>query len=179
MEGKFLSIVLLAAALLAGCGSGAPSGTDSTAKAFHIPAPTPKVVYAKDLKFRPDGLVGPEPKPVIPDSPPPHHLALLDLEEGIGQLAEEGSTVTIQYVGYVYDSKKKFYSSWDRGRPSTVELGEGKLTPGWEEGLAGMEVSDRRELVVPPDLAYGEKRVGSIPPGSTLVYVVDLLKVNG
>ena len=179
MKGKVLIGVLVAGVLLAGCGGGSDgSSTDAPVETFRIPAPQAKIVYAKDLEFRPDGLVGSEPKPIIPDSPPPEHLALFDLQEGIGTLAEEGSTLTIQYVGYVYDSKKKFYSSWDAGRSSTVTLGKGELIPGWEEGLVGMEVSDRRELVVPADLAYGGRRAGSIPPNSTLVYVVDLLRVK-
>jgi len=180
MRGAILIIGVVLAAMLIGCGSDSSSDTDtSAAKPFRIPAPDPEVVYAEDMKFKPNGLVGPEPKPIIPDVPAPDHLALFDLKEGIGPLADPESTITVQYVGYLYDSKKKFDSSWDQGKPLTFQLGKGQVIPGWEEGLVGMEVSDRRELVIPPDLAYGNEKVGSIPPNSTLVFVVDLLDVKG
>jgi peptidylprolyl isomerase len=180
MRRVFLIIGVLLAAVLIGCGSDSSdtSGSETVSEPFRIPAPEPEIVYAEDLKFKPNGLVGPEPKPIIPDVPPPEDLALLDLKEGIGPVAEPGTTITVQYVGEVYDTKKKFDSSWDQGKPLTFKLGGGQVIPGWETGLVGMEVSDRRELVIPPDLAYGDEKVGSIPPNSTLVFVVDLLRVK-
>lgn len=180
MNKGLLTIAILLAVLFGGCGEGDSTTTDQSAQQpFAIDAPKPEIVYAdKYLKFKPNGLFGSEPKPIFPDSPPPDDLALVDLVEGIGPLASEGDVVTIQYVGYLYDSKKKFDSSWDQGKPLTFKLGAGEVIDGWEEGLIGMEVSDRRELVIPPDLAYGSQRVGDIPPDSTLVFVVDLLDVK-
>jgi len=178
---KVLLIIGVAISLLiAGCGGNDSSTgtTENASKPFIIPAPTPKIVYAdKYLKFKPNGLFGSEPEPIIPNSPPPQDLALVDLVDGIGSTAIKGSEVTVQYVGVLYDSGKKFDSSWDQGRPFTFTLGAGEVIEGWDLGIEGMEVSDRRELVIPPDLGYGSRQVGEIPPNSTLVFVVDLLKV--
>jgi peptidylprolyl isomerase len=195
MNRRILIIAAGLALFLGGCGSSSSStssstdssggsSTDSSASAekpFVIPNKgEPPIVYEKKFlaKEKKNGLVGPELKPVMPKGPPPKHLALTDLNEGIGHLALKGETVTVQYVGVVYGSGKKFDSSWDHGEPFTFKLGAGEVIPGWEEGIEGMEVGDRRELVVPPDLAYGNQQVGSIPPNSTLVFVVELLKVN-
>jgi peptidylprolyl isomerase len=184
---KFLLIIGAAfALLLAGCG-GDDSSTDSTAdsttgvsaeKPFRIPVGEVPIVREEDLKFKPNGLVGNEPKPVWPEGPPPDFLAIQDILDGIGKTSIKGRTLTVQYVGYDYETRKKFDSSWDQGEPLTFKLGSGKVIPGWEEGLEGMEVSDRRELVIPPDLAYGDQQVGSIKPNSTLIFVVDLLDVK-
>jgi peptidylprolyl isomerase len=194
MNKTVISILAALALVVAGCGgsssttssgdssSAANDTTTSAAKPFVIPTKgEPPIVYAKEFleKEGKNGLVGPELKPVMPKGPPPKSLALTDLIEGIGPLATEGSKVTVQYVGVLYGSGKKFDSSWDHGEPFTFKLGAGEVIPGWEEGIKGMEVADRRELVVPPDLAYGSQQVGSIPPNSTLIFVVELLKVNG
>ena len=180
---RALTIAAALALFLAGCGgSDSESTTDTTtaSESFYIKAPRPKIVLStKYLKFKPNGLFGPEPKPYFSNDPPPDFLATSDLVEGIGTLGLEGDKITVQYVGYTYDSRKKFYSSWDEGKPFTFTLGKGEVIEAWEEGIPGMEVSDRREMVVPPELGYGSKRMGKIPPNSTLVYVIDLLKVHG
>ncbi|MDQ3726088.1 MAG: FKBP-type peptidyl-prolyl cis-trans isomerase [Actinomycetota bacterium] len=182
MRRVLLIIGAVFALLLAGCG-GDDSSTDSTGpsaeKPFRIPVGSPPIKEEKELKFKPNGLVGEEPKPVWPEGPPPDFLAVQDIWDGIGNAATPGSTITVQYVGYDYETKKKFDSSWDQGEPLTLTLGKGEVIPGWEEGILGMEVSDRRELVIPPDLGYGEQEVGSIKPNSTLVFVIDLLDVKG
>jgi len=180
MKKGLLIIVAVLALLLAGCG-GDDSSTDTTtaSEPFRIPMDGPApIVEAKDLKFKPNGLVGNEPKPIIPDRPPPDILIVQDLLQGIGHAATPESTVTVQYVGYDYETGKKFDSSWDQGEPLTFKLGQGEVIQGWEDGIIGMEVSDRRELIIPPDLAYGNQEVGSIKPNSTLVFVIDLLKVK-
>lgn len=118
--------------------------------------------------------MGSEPKPVIPHSPPPKNVAVADLVEGIGEYAVPGQQVTVQYVGYDYETRKKFVSSWEKGRPVTFKLGAGEVIQGWEEGLEGMEVGDRRELVVPADLTKGSYPPG-IPKGKAVVFVVEPL----
>ena len=193
MSRAVLIIIACFALLLGGCGGGS-SSTSSTStgsssdsstaaeKPFVIPTKgEPPIVYEEEFlkKEGKNGLVGPELKPVMPKGPPPKTLALTDLVEGIGHLATKGSTVTVQYVGVLYGSGKKFDSSWDHGEPFTFKLGAGEVIPGWEEGIQGMEVADRRELVVPPELAYGNQQAGSIPPNSTLIFVVEMLKVKG
>jgi peptidylprolyl isomerase len=183
MKKGLLIIAAVLALLASGCG-GDDSSTDSTtgdaaSQPFRIPVKEPvPIVEAKDLKFKPNGLVGDEPKPIIPDRPPPEVLIVQDLLQGIGFAATPESTVTVQYVGYDYETGKKFDSSWDQGEPLTFKLGQGEVIQGWEDGILGMEVSDRRELIIPPDLAYGNQEVGSIKPNSTLVFVIDLLKVK-
>jgi peptidylprolyl isomerase len=115
----------------------------------------------------------------VPDGPPPKELETTDLTEGEGTEAQTGDTVTMQYVGVNYSDGQEFDTSWDDPQPLTFQLGAGSVIPGWEQGIPGMKVGGRRELVIPPDLAYGKQ--GSPPaigPNETLVFVVDLLDVQ-
>jgi peptidylprolyl isomerase len=87
--------------------------------------------------------------------------------------------VTVQYVGALYRDNSVFDNSWDRGQPFPFQLGQGSVIPGWDAGVKGMKVGGRRELVIPPDQAYGAQ--GSPPkigPNETLVFVVDLVKLQ-
>ncbi|HET7455553.1 MAG TPA: FKBP-type peptidyl-prolyl cis-trans isomerase [Solirubrobacterales bacterium] len=119
-----------------------------------------------------------KPKVKVPSGPPPKKLEIKDLEEGSGPEAKPGDEVTVHYVGVNYKTGKQFDASWDRGEPFTFKLGEGLVVPGWEEGIPGMKPGGRRELIIPPELGYGYRRVEGIPPGSTLVFVVDLISVE-
>jgi peptidylprolyl isomerase len=168
---------MLFALLAVGCG-GSDSSSQISYEPFDLVAPHSPIRREAQLKPAANGLVGEETKPLIPDSPPPEFLVTQDLIDGIGRLGREGDTVTVQYVGYLYDSKKKFASSWDEGRPFTFKLGAGEVMQGWEEGVEGMEVSDQRELVIPPDLTQGGSKMKGVPAGESLVYVLDLLKVK-
>lgn len=110
---------------------------------------------------------------------PPTELVTNDLEEGTGPTAKAGDEVSVQYVGVNYKSGKEFDASWSRGEPFTFALGSGMVIPGWEEGIEGMKVGGRRELIIPPELGYGA--AGSppaIPPNETLVFVVDLEAIS-
>jgi peptidylprolyl isomerase len=85
----------------------------------------------------------------------------------------------VQYVGVAYSSKQQFDASWDRGQPLQFVLGEGQVIKGWDEGVVGMQVGGRRELIIPPNLAYGASSPGAgIAPNDTLIFIVDLLKIN-
>ena len=102
-----------------------------------------------------------------------------EIVEGDGAEAKAGDEVTVQYVGVGYKTGEEFDSSWSRGEPFTFTLGAGEVIPGWDQGIDGMKVGGRRELIIPPDLAYGP--AGSPPaigPNETLIFVVDLLEVN-
>lgn len=175
---RLLIIGVLLAMVLPGCGGGSDSSSTTAFEPFDLGVPRAPVRREAELKPAANGLVGSELKPVIPDHPPPEFLVAEDLIEGIGSLAHEGNEVTVQYVGADYESGKVFESSWDQGGPFTFTLGAGEVIEGWENGVEGMEVSDRRELVIPPDLATGGSQMQDVPSGAALVYVIELLHVN-
>lgn len=120
-------------------------------------------------------------KPEIetPTGDAPASLVTRDIVEGEGAVAEAGDTVTMQYVGVSFSNGQEFDASWDRGEPFTFTLGAGEVIPGWDQGIAGMKEGGRRLLVIPPDLAYGETPPPGILPNETLVFVVDLVSVEG
>jgi FKBP-type peptidyl-prolyl cis-trans isomerase len=109
-------------------------------------------------------------------------LKYSDEKVGTGEAAAKGATVQVQYTGWLYtDGKRgsKFDSSLDRNMPFEFKLGARQVIPGWDEGVEGMKVGGKRELIIPPDLAYGAKAVGGvIPANSTLDFEVELLKVT-
>jgi peptidylprolyl isomerase len=120
-------------------------------------------------------------KPVVkpPKGAAPKQLEVKDLVEGSGEEAASGDRVSVDYVGVNYKSGKEFDSSWSRNEPFTFTLGAGEVIPGWDQGVEGMKVGGRRELIIPPGLAYG--KTGSppvIPPNETLIFVVDLREVG-
>lgn len=111
---------------------------------------------------------------------PPGVLEVTDLVEGEGALAEAGRRVVVHYWGLRWSDGGTFDASWTRGDPFAFALGTGQVIAGWEQGVDGMRVGGRRVLVIPPDLAYGDRGAGDvIGPGETLVFVVDLLGVDG
>lgn len=100
-----------------------------------------------------------------------------DLVEGTGREAVNGSTVTVHYVGTFVDGKE-FDSSVRRGTPFSFKLGSGQVIQGWEQGVQGMKVGGKRILTVPPSLGYGPNDYGPIPGNSTLIFDIELLKVE-
>jgi peptidylprolyl isomerase len=125
---------------------------------------------------------GPEktkPKVEVPKGPPPKKLVVKEIEPGTGAEAKSGDEITVQYVGVDYKTGKEFDASWDRGEPFPFTLGAGLVIPGWDQGIEGMKVGGRRELIIPAPLAYGsEGRPPEIPPNETLIFVIDLLEVG-
>ena len=104
-------------------------------------------------------------------------LKYYDIVEGDGAEATSGSTVTVNYTGWLTDNVK-FDSSLDRSTPFSFTLGSGQVITGWDEGVAGMKVGGKRQLVIPAELGYGDTGSGIIPPGATLVFEVELLGVE-
>lgn len=105
-------------------------------------------------------------------------LKYYDLVEGEGETPQQGQTVIVHYTGWLQDGTK-FDSSVDRGTPFNFILGTGSVIPGWDEGVSTMKVGGVRQLVIPPDLGYGESGAGdTIPPGATLVFEVELLGIQ-
>ncbi|MEV7171566.1 FKBP-type peptidyl-prolyl cis-trans isomerase [Streptomyces sp. NPDC093224] len=119
-----------------------------------------------------------KPEIVLPGGDAPEELTVRDLVVGDGPEAKPGRVVRVHYVGVTFASGKEFDASWDRGEPFKFAVGGGRVIKGWDRGIRGMRVGGRREIVVPPRLGYGKQSPSPlIPPGSTLVFVVDLLSV--
>lgn len=117
-----------------------------------------------------------KPKVEIPEGDAPTELVTEDIKVGEGPVAEEGDTLSVQYVGVLHKNGKEFDSNWGSGQPFQVTLGEGGVIKGWEQGLEGMQVGGVRKLIIPPDLAYGEAgSPPSIPKNATLVFQVELV----
>ncbi|HTV89768.1 MAG TPA: FKBP-type peptidyl-prolyl cis-trans isomerase [Stellaceae bacterium] len=109
-------------------------------------------------------------------------LKYTDTTVGSGAEATPGRQVTVNYTGWLDDAGKKgkkFDSSFDHGQPFTFTLGAHQVIRGWDEGVAGMKVGGKRTLIIPPDLGYGARGArGVIPPNATLMFDVELLKVE-
>jgi peptidylprolyl isomerase len=109
-------------------------------------------------------------------------LKYTDTTVGTGAVASAGHKVVVNYTGWLWqDGRKgdKFDSSLDRGQPFSFVLGARQVIRGWDEGVAGMRVGGKRTLIIPPDLAYGQRGAGGvIPPNATLIFDVELLRVE-
>jgi peptidylprolyl isomerase len=109
----------------------------------------------------------------------PSGLTIIQVKDGTGPAAKTGDKVFVHYVGRLYSDGTQFDSSYDRGEPISLTLGNGEVIKGWEEGIAGMKVGEKRELLIPPDLAYGDRAMGDkIPPNSTLLFDVELMNIQ-
>jgi len=105
-------------------------------------------------------------------------LQIKDDQTGTGDEAVIGKKVTVNYQGFLLDGTK-FDSSYERGTPFTFTLGAGEVIKGWDQGVVGMKIGGKRRLLIPPDLAYGSQGAGNaIPPNSSLVFAIELLKVE-
>ena len=119
-------------------------------------------------------------KPMVdfPGGEPPTELKIRDIWVGDGEEAKPGQTVSVHYVGVAFSTGEEFDASWNRGSAFRFPLGAGRVIAGWDQGVVGMKVGGRRELIIPPHLGYGERGAGAaIKPGETLIFVVDLLGV--
>jgi len=117
-----------------------------------------------------------KPEVDFPGGEPPTELEITDIWEGDGTLAKAGDTVQVHYVGVAYSTGEEFDASWSRGTPLEFRLGVGQVIAGWDQGVQGMRVGGRRQLIIPPALAYGDRGAGrSIAPGETLIFVCDLV----
>jgi peptidylprolyl isomerase len=121
-----------------------------------------------------------KPKVTVPDKPPPSKLVIVEIKKGTGATAEDGKDLTTEYVGVGYRSKYEFDATWEgnKRQPFTFSLGNKEVITGWEEGLVGMKVGGRRELIIPPKYGYGDEKAGAIQPNEALIYVIDLVAVT-
>lgn len=100
------------------------------------------------------------------------------LKKGTGAVATAGHTVSVHYTGWLTNGTK-FDSSVDRGQPFQFSLGAGQVIKGWDEGVAGMKIGEKRKLTIPSDLGYGARGAGNvIPPNATLIFDVELLGIQ-
>lgn len=178
-----VATVVCCALLLAACGSSTPSATHASARRPKQSASSPgtrsvtpsssdapTVAHATDLSVQP--VISPD------ASPSPSKLVVVDLVSGTGAVATTSSTVEVKYVGADYSTGVDFTSStWTTNRPATFSLRD--VVPGFREGIVGMEVGGRREIVIPPSLGYGPTgQPPTIKPNETLVFVVDLVGIK-
>ncbi|MFJ5831210.1 FKBP-type peptidyl-prolyl cis-trans isomerase [Streptomyces sp. NPDC093089] len=120
-------------------------------------------------------------KPEIdfPGGEPPKDLEIKEIWEGDGEVAAAGDFVKVHYVGVAFSTGEEFDASWNRGSALDFNLGAGQVIQGWDQGIQGMKVGGRRQLVIPAHLAYGDRGAGSaIAPGETLIFVCDLVAVK-
>jgi peptidylprolyl isomerase len=142
------------------------------------PTPTTPTTPTKTVSTPASGPLSTKPTVKVPKGPAPKQLVTKDLIKGHGKAAAEGSTITVNYVGVLYSNGTEFDSSWSRHTTFSTPLSSSSVIPGWVKGIAGMKVGGRRELIIPPNLAYGSSGQSGIPPNSTLIFVVDLLAVS-
>jgi peptidylprolyl isomerase len=111
----------------------------------------------------------------IPNTPAPTELKVAQLIRGNGDIVQKGQLVTMHYSGFVWDSSEKFDSSWDTGQPAQFQMQDGALIEGFLSAVVGQPVGSQIIAVIPPALGYGDAGAGTIPPGATLVFVIDIL----
>lgn len=165
MTSRILLFVFLAAAAVSGC---APDGAPGESAETEAQADTEA------------GANAAEEIEIVPG------LTMRKLENGYGRAAVAGDLATVHYTGWLYDADapdgrgKKFDSSVDRGQPFQFPLGAGRVIRGWDEGVVGMLIGEKRELKIAPELGYGNRGAGSaIPPGATLLFEVELMGLQG
>jgi len=128
------------------------------------------------------GPLSTEPKVTVPKGSAPSTLDVKNIIVGTGAVAQNGDELTVDYVGALYKNGSIFDASWShggaKGVPFQFQLGVGSVIKGWDEGLVGMRVGGRRELIIPPSLAYKNVAQAKIPANSTLIFIVDLLAVS-
>jgi FKBP-type peptidyl-prolyl cis-trans isomerase len=167
MTSRIVLFALLAALTAPGC---APEGTSSG------PAESPG---SADSAAAADASAAPEVE-IVPG------LTMRKLKNGHGRAAVAGDYAAVHYTGWLYDGNApdrrgaKFDSSVDRGQPFEFPLGARRVIRGWDEGVAGMLIGEKRELKIAPELGYGDRGAGDvIPPGATLLFEVELLGLRG
>jgi peptidylprolyl isomerase len=152
-----IAAIGLAAILVAGCGQPAAQSSSPQSSA---PAPETPPMPASASRTTASGLT------------------IVEVQPGNGATAKSGDHVFVNYRGRLQATGAQFDSSYDRGQPIDFVLGAGNVIPGWDEGLVGLKVGGKRQLIIPPALGYGAAGAGPIPPNSTLVFDVELMDIR-
>jgi peptidylprolyl isomerase len=170
-----LTSTIAAVLLVAGCGTSfapepPPVVTPSATTRPPDPGPLKVTVNnAKDLSKRPNLVLN---RGAIPTQ-----LTTTDIIPGTGRAAAPTDTITAQYVGVIARNGQEFDATWDNNAPAVLQLP--RTVPGFRQGVTGMKEGGRREIIIPPALAYGGSGAGSlVGPNETLIYIVDLIKIN-
>src|SRR4051794_5961654 len=171
-----LTLAFLAVLAAPACGgnkfAAEPPPVASPSATIRPPDPGPvkvTVQNAADIKLRPSVRVN---RGALPTK-----LETTDLIPGTGRTAKPTDSVTVQYVGVIARTGQEFAASWDDGNPVPFQLPN--VIPGFRDGIAGMKEGGRRQIIMPPDQAYGSQGFGSIiGPDESLIYIVDLVKIN-
>jgi peptidylprolyl isomerase len=180
------------AAAVAGCGSsssaapgvqlapsaGATSATSTAASSSATTSASASATSTTTSSTPLPAALKTKPKVSIPSGAPPSKLVVKDLIKGTGPAATASSTVNVQYVGELYKGGKQFDASWNDGSGQPVSLPLSGVIKGWQQGIPGMKIGGRRELIIPPGLGYGATAHSKIPANSTLVFVIDLHGVS-
>ncbi len=155
------------------CGSSTPTATGSSTTT----SPSTSTIAPVSMPTG-TGTFGTAPPAItVPTGAPPTVLESSDLITGTGATAKKGDKVTVQYVLDLYATDTQVQSSWT-SMSFSFTLGQTGIIKGWNEGVGGMKVGGRRELIIPPALAYMSQSQSGIPANSTLVFVIDLLKIG-
>ncbi len=185
-------LLSVAALVVAGCGEDEPEpaaggGTATTEEAPTTPAETapaeaaPSESESGGAAASGDISTDLDTKPQIPKptGERPTELEVNDIVEGKGPAAKSGDTVQVRYVGVFFESGEEFDASWNGGEQTfDFPLGAGMVIQGWDQGVEGMRVGGRRELVIPADLAYADSPPPGFPADADLVFVVDLVGIS-
>lgn len=181
--------ILATALVVAGCGDPSPVDTAATpvsaagtflATDCSSTGGPAEVDSASGVSVTPDISVLDDDIPTVyvrEGAAPAAELVSTEIRAGSGDQAALDDIITVEYCGVGLSSGAIFDSSWSRGSPATFPLSQGQLIQGWVDGIPGMQVGERRVLVIPADLAYGDNPPPGIEPGETLVFVVELLGV--
>jgi FKBP-type peptidyl-prolyl cis-trans isomerase len=189
MRRLILPCLAAVALVAAGCGSDDSTTTaaipDDASASVSTPADTTSTPAATTTTgtdttaTTQDPSLAQKPEVDVPTGPAPKKLVIKDLVEGTGAEAKDGDNLTMDYVGVLYKGGKQFDASWDRGQPFSFQLGAGQVIAGWDQGIKGMKVGGRRELIIPASMGYGsEGSPPTIPANAALVFVVDLKDVS-
>jgi peptidylprolyl isomerase len=178
LSARATTVALLATAALglAACGEADKTASTKDPAPATTAAPAATTTPAAARAISKD--LGTKPEIPTPAGTPPSKLVVKNIVKGKGKTARSGRNVTVQYVGVSYSTGQQFDASWDHGQPFQFQLGAQMVIPGWDRGVAGMKEGGRRELIIPPDLAYGAEGRPGIAPNETLVFVIDLLSVD-
>lgn len=173
-----LAVGLAASLLLTSCSTNGATGTGSTRKADVSTSNSSSPQSSSHGVNFPavEGAPGATPTIIAPKDTPPASLEIKDLIVGHGATVTANSTVTVHYLLMGWKSGKIIDSSWSRGAPSTFGLNQ--VIPGWQQGMPGMKIGGRRELLIPPSLGYGDAGSGPVGPKETLIFVVDLIDLK-